>query len=103
MNTSQIVSNSNNRQVATWLFVVCAFVFSMIMVGGVTRLTESGLSMVNWQPISGIIPPLTEVEWDAEFEAYKQYPEYQKVNMGMGLDEFKSIFFWEYAHRLLGR
>ncbi|MDA9619789.1 COX15/CtaA family protein [Alphaproteobacteria bacterium] len=103
MNTSQIVSNSNNRQVATWLFVVCAFVFSMIMVGGVTRLTESGLSMVNWQPISGIIPPLTEVEWNAEFEAYKQYPEYQKVNMGMDLDEFKSIFFWEYAHRLLGR
>jgi len=103
VNTFQNLNNNNNRQVATWLFVVCAFVFSMIMVGGVTRLTESGLSMVNWQPISGIVPPLTEVEWNAEFEAYKQYPEYQKVNKGMVLDEFKSIYFWEYAHRLLGR
>lgn len=75
----------------------------MIIVGGVTRLTESGLSMVNWKPISGIIPPLNEMQWMAEFEAYKQYPEYQKVNMGMTLDEFKNIFFWEYSHRLLGR
>lgn len=93
----------DNRHVALWLFIVCAFVFAMIVVGGVTRLTESGLSMVNWQPVSGIMPPLNEAEWTAEFEAYKQYPEYQKINMGMSLDEFKNIFFWEYSHRLLGR
>lgn len=86
-----------------WLFIVCAFVFAMIVVGGVTRLTESGLSMVNWKPISGIVPPLNEVEWTAEFNAYKAYPEYQKVNMGMSLEEFKNIFFWEYSHRVLGR
>jgi len=95
--------NRNNRHVAVWLLIVCAFVFAMIVVGGVTRLTESGLSMVNWKPISGIIPPISEAEWFAEFEAYKQYPEYQTVNMGMTLDEFKNIFFWEYSHRVLGR
>ncbi|MDG1996475.1 MAG: COX15/CtaA family protein [Emcibacteraceae bacterium] len=93
----------NNRQIAVWLFIVCAFVFAMIIVGGVTRLTESGLSMVNWKPISGIIPPLNEAQWTAEFDAYKEYPEYQKVNTGMSLDEFKNIFFWEYSHRVLGR
>lgn len=93
----------NNRHIAIWLFVVCAFVFAMIVVGGVTRLTESGLSMVNWKPISGIIPPLNEEEWITEFDAYKEYPEYQKVNTGMSLDEFKNIFFWEYSHRVLGR
>jgi cytochrome c oxidase assembly protein subunit 15 len=93
----------NNRHITVWLFVVCAFVFTMIVVGGVTRLTESGLSMVDWKPISGIIPPLNEAEWMAEFDAYKQYPEYQKVNQGMSLDEFKNIFFWEYSHRVLGR
>ncbi|MCP5381880.1 MAG: COX15/CtaA family protein [Kordiimonadaceae bacterium] len=75
----------------------------MVVVGGVTRLTESGLSMVNWKPISGVIPPLNDQQWTAEFEAYKQYPEYQKVNKGMSLDEFKNIFYWEYSHRLLGR
>ena len=86
-----------------WLFIVCAFVFAMIVVGGVTRLTESGLSMVNWKPIAGVIPPMSEAEWVDEFNAYKAFPEYQKVNMGMSLDEFKNIFFWEYSHRVLGR
>jgi len=86
-----------------WLFAVCAMIFVMVIVGGVTRLTESGLSMVNWKPISGIIPPMNAAEWQAEFEAYRQYPEYQKVNAGMSLDEFKQIFFWEYFHRVLGR
>ncbi len=103
MNAYIKAKDRNNRHIAIWLFVVCAFVFAMIVVGGVTRLTESGLSMVNWKPISGIIPPLDGAEWAAEFEAYKQYPEYQKVNRGMSLDEFKNIFFWEYSHRLLGR
>ena len=95
--------NRNHQQIALWLFFVCLMVFGMVIVGGVTRLTESGLSMVNWKPLSGIIPPLNEGEWAKEFAAYQQYPEYQKVNQGMNLSEFKSIFFWEYSHRLLGR
>lgn len=95
--------SQNNRQIATWLFVVCAMIFCMVVVGGVTRLTESGLSMVHWHPLSGIIPPMTDAAWAKEFAAYQQYPEYQKVNQGMSLGEFKSIFFWEYSHRLLGR
>lgn len=103
MNSYLKAKDKYNRHVAVWLFVVCAFVFAMIVVGGVTRLTESGLSMVDWKPISGIVPPMNEAEWMAEFDAYKQYPEYQKVNKGMSLDEFKNIFFWEYSHRVLGR
>jgi len=93
----------NNQQIANWLFFVCAMIFCMVIVGGVTRLTESGLSMVNWKPVSGIIPPLNDGEWAREFTAYQQYPEYQKINRGMSMQEFKAIFFWEYSHRLLGR
>lgn len=93
----------NNQHIAKWLFFVCFMVFTMVIVGGVTRLTESGLSMVNWHPISGVLPPMSEAAWTEEFAAYQQYPEYKKVNQGMSLDEFKSIFYWEYSHRLLGR
>ena len=75
----------------------------MVVVGGITRLTESGLSMVRWEPISGAIPPTSPEAWEAEFTAYKASPEYQKINRGMSLAEFKNIFFWEYVHRLLGR
>jgi cytochrome c oxidase assembly protein subunit 15 len=75
----------------------------MIVVGGVTRLTQSGLSMVDWQPIMGVIPPVSSEEWQSAFDDYKQYPEYQKINRGMSLDEFKGIFYWEYGHRVLGR
>lgn len=89
--------------VSNWLFAVAALVFLMVVVGGITRLTESGLSMVRWEPISGIVPPLNDAQWQAEFEAYKAYPEYQKINRGMSLDEFKAIFFWEYVHRVIGR
>ncbi len=89
--------------IARWLLVVASLVFLMVVVGGITRLTESGLSMVRWEPISGIVPPLSEAEWQAEFAAYKAYPEYQKVNRGMSLAEFKAIFFWEYLHRVMGR
>jgi len=91
------------RAIARWLLIIATLVFVMIVVGGVTRLTESGLSMVRWEPISGIVPPLDQAQWDAEFAAYKAYPEYQKNNRGMSLDEFKRIFFWEYIHRVLGR
>ena len=92
-----------DRAVAYWLASVCVVVFCMIVIGGVTRLTHSGLSMVDWKPILGAIPPIGEDAWQGAFDAYKQYPEYQKVNKGMELSEFKFIYYWEYGHRLLGR
>lgn len=88
---------------SNWLFAVAALVFVMIVVGGATRLTQSGLSMVNWEPVSGVVPPLSDGDWQAEFDAYKDSPEYRELNAGMDLGEFKGIYWWEYAHRLLGR
>ncbi len=89
--------------ISNWLLAVAALVLVMIVVGGITRLTESGLSMVRWEPVSGAIPPLNEADWQAEFDAYRQSPQYQQVNRGMSLAAFKEIYFWEYVHRLLGR
>jgi len=94
---------AHNRAVAAWLLVCCALVFAIVVVGGVTRLTHSGLSIVEWQPIVGALPPLDEPGWQETFGKYKQTPEYRLVNPGMSLDGFKSIFWWEYVHRLLGR
>ncbi|MDH5657322.1 MAG: COX15/CtaA family protein [Spirochaetia bacterium] len=91
------------RSIVIWLFSIYFFVGLMVMVGGITRLTRSGLSIVEWEPFTGIIPPLSETSWQEEFENYKQYPEYKKNNRGMTLEEFKFIFFWEFIHRLLGR
>lgn len=91
------------RQVALWLFICSLMVFATLVVGGVTRLTHSGLSIVEWQPIVGTLPPLNKAEWDETFEKYKKTPEYQKVNHQMDLEEFKGIFWWEYWHRVLGR
>ena len=94
---------NNDRHIAQWLFF-CAFaIFIMIVLGGVTRLTESGLSIVEWKPVMGTLPPIGNLEWMQEFEKYKQFPEYQKVNKGMSLEDFKTIFYYEYSHRLLGR
>lgn len=86
-----------------WLIVVAAMIVAMVLVGGATRLTESGLSIVEWKPVTGAIPPLTAQAWGEAFEAYKAIPQYQQVNRGMSLDEFKTIFWWEWSHRLLGR
>jgi cytochrome c oxidase assembly protein subunit 15 len=97
------VTNPNQRPVVWWLFTACLLIFLMVVVGGITRLTRSGLSMVEWHPVTGVIPPLTAADWEIAFEKYRQYPEYQVLNRGMTLAEFKSIFFWEYLHRLLGR
>ena len=91
------------RAISAWLFAVAALVFLMVIVGGITRLTESGLSIVHWDPISGAIPPLDEADWQAEFDHYRATPQYQLTNAGMTLEDFKTIFFWEYVHRLLGR
>jgi cytochrome c oxidase assembly protein subunit 15 len=89
--------------VRLWLFAVAAFVFAMVILGGATRLTGSGLSITEWRPIIGIIPPLSEAAWQDAFEKYRQIPEYQLVNKGMSLEGFKAIFWWEWAHRLLGQ
>jgi heme a synthase len=89
--------------VAAWLFVCCAMIALMVVVGGITRLTLSGLSITEWKPVIGIVPPLSATDWAAEFAKYQQIPEYRVVHFAMTLDEFKSIYFWEYAHRLLGR
>ena len=91
------------RALVRWLSVVAAMIFLMVVVGGITRLTESGLSMTRWEPVSGAIPPLNAEQWQREFDSYRATPEYQKVNRGMSLAEFQGIFFWEYVHRLLGR
>lgn len=96
-------TNVNDRKVGLWLLSVAGLVFLMIILGGATRLTQSGLSIVDWEPIIGAIPPLSEVDWQEKFEAYKAFPEYKILNRGMTLDEFKGIYRWEYAHRLLGR
>jgi len=93
----------SDRKVGKWLLFSAGLVGAMIVIGGITRLTESGLSMTDWKPLVGAIPPITDAEWEAEFEKYKQFPEYKVLNQGMTVNEFKKIFFWEYSHRLLGR
>ena len=93
----------HSRQIGYWLFFCAAVIFGMILLGGVTRLTNSGLSMVDWKPLMGIVPPLSEADWQHMFFKYQQFPEYQKINMGMSLEAFKSIFMYEYLHRVLGR
>ena len=89
--------------IARWLLAVASLVFAMVVVGGITRLTESGLSITEWKPISGAIPPLTHDQWMDAFRRYQQIPEYQEINRGMSLSDFQFIFFWEWVHRLLGR
>ena len=96
--------NSGQKNIVlTWLCTGLFLVVLMVVVGGITRLTNSGLSMVEWRLISGTIPPINEMEWEEVFLKYQQFPEYQKINKGMNLSEFKTIFFWEYLHRVLGR
>ncbi|MDX1506800.1 MAG: COX15/CtaA family protein [Woeseiaceae bacterium] len=98
-----LTSSRHDRQVSTWLFACCALVFAMIVLGGVTRLTGSGLSMAEWRPIMGAIPPTSDAEWQRVFEIYQQTPEFIKVNSHFDVDDFKGIFWLEYLHRLLGR
>lgn len=89
--------------VANWLLAVAFLVFLMVVVGGITRLTESGLSITEWRPITGALPPLSQADWEEAFALYQATPEYQQINRGMALADFKFIFFWEWFHRLLGR
>lgn len=105
--TAEIITSARRadrlRPVRIWLYAMAALVLLMVVVGGTTRLTGSGLSITEWKPISGTIPPLSDAAWQAEFDNYKQIPQYQVENPNMTLDGFKSIFWWEWAHRLLGR
>jgi cytochrome c oxidase assembly protein subunit 15 len=97
------LSDSSHRAVAYWLLACCALVFAMVVVGGMTRLTHSGLSIVEWRPVTGTLPPLNEAAWQAEFAKYQSSPEFRQRNHAMTLEGFKGIFWWEYFHRLLGR
>lgn len=105
-NTNSITavqSTVQRRAIGIWLIVVAALVVATLLVGGATRLTESGLSITEWKPVTGVLPPLTETQWQVELEKYKTIPQYRELNRGMTLSEFKTIFWWEWAHRLLGR
>ncbi len=93
----------DNKKVIYWLLTGCILIFIMVIVGGITRLTHSGLSISNYKLISGTIPPTNEAEWTAAFDLYKQYPEYQKINHQFTLQDFKDIYFWEWLHRVIGR
>jgi len=93
----------NPKPIITWLFAGCFLIFSMVILGGITRLTGSGLSITEWDVIMGTIPPMNQNDWNTAFDKYKQSPQYQKVNTGMDVEQFKSIFYWEYFHRLVGR
>ena len=98
-----LISPNSNQAISWWLLTCLSLIFAMVILGGVTRLTGSGLSMVNWHPIHGSIPPLSKQQWQQEFGNYQQSPEFQKINRDMNVDEFKSIFWFEYSHRMLGR
>lgn len=93
----------NRAAQRVWLAIVLVAILALVLVGGATRLTDSGLSITEWKPIHGVIPPLSEAEWQEELELYRQIPEYQLINKGMSLDEFKTIYWWEWAHRFLAR
>jgi len=91
------------RAIRLWLYAVAALVLAMVLVGGATRLTESGLSITEWQPVMGVVPPLDDSQWQLEFEKYQAIPQYRELNNGMSLDAFKTIYWWEWTHRLIGR
>src|SRR5580692_3529296 len=98
-----VQADVHRRAIRLWLYAVAALVLAMVLVGGATRLTESGLSITEWQPVIGALPPLSDAQWQAEFEKYQAIPQYHALNQGMSLDAFKSIYWWEWTHRLIGR
>jgi cytochrome c oxidase assembly protein subunit 15 len=97
------IPNYHARAVWLWLQAVATLIFLTLVVGGATRLTESGLSITEWKPVTGVVPPLSDAGWEAEFRAYQAIPQYKELNRGMGLDQFKVIYWWEWTHRLLAR
>jgi heme a synthase len=94
---------ARRHHLRTWLWSGAALTFFILVVGGITRLTQSGLSIVDWRPIMGVVPPLTEAQWQEAFDQYRQFPEYQQLRRGMSMEEFRFIFFWEYIHRVIAR
>lgn len=100
---TSFLRSDRSRPVAVWLFIVAAFVLAMVVVGGATRLTDSGLSITQWKPVTGALPPMSAHDWAEEFARYREIPQYQQVNRGMSLSEFQAIYWWEWSHRLLGR
>jgi cytochrome c oxidase assembly protein subunit 15 len=101
--TAQAINGAPARAIRLWLYAVAALVLAMVLVGGATRLTESGLSITEWQPVMGALPPLDAAQWQAEFDKYQAIPQYRALNQGMSLDAFKTIYWWEWTHRLIGR
>jgi len=101
--TGTLISDTHTRTMRLWLCAVAALVLAMVLVGGATRLTESGLSITEWKPVTGVVPPLSHDAWQAAFEQYRATPQYRAMNSGMSLEAFKTIYWWEWAHRLLGR
>lgn len=97
------MKTKDNKWVIWWLLTGCLLIFTMVVIGGITRLTHSGLSISDYKLVTGTLPPMNETEWQAAFELYKQYPEYQKLNTHFTLQDFKDIYFWEWLHRLIGR
>lgn len=100
---TSFLRSDRSRAVAIWLFVVAALVLAMVIVGGATRLTDSGLSITQWKPVTGALPPMSLADWQAEFDRYRDIPQYRLVNPNMDLAQFKTIYWWEWSHRLLGR
>src|SRR5579862_9210905 len=101
--TMTTVPIQHQRALGLWLYALAALVLAMVLVGGATRLTESGLSITEWQPVMGVLPPLSEPQWHAEFEKYQAIPQYRELNRGMTPHAFKTIYWWEWTHRLIGR
>ncbi len=101
--TANFSDHFRTRAVRWWLYAVAALILAMVLVGGATRLTESGLSITEWRPVTGVLPPLSEKAWQAEFTRYRAIPQYRELNFGMSLDAFKTIYWWEWTHRLIGR
>jgi heme a synthase len=101
--TESLTADTHARAIRLWLYAVAALVLAMVLVGGATRLTESGLSITEWKPVMGVLPPVSEGAWQAAFEKYQAIPQYREMNRGMSLDAFKTIYWWEWTHRALGR
>src|SRR5689334_11051293 len=97
------IDTPRTRAVQLWLYAVAALIFLTLIVGGATRLTESGLSITEWKPVTGVLPPLSAQSWQDEFARYREIPQYRELNRGMTLDQFKTIYWWEWTHRLLAR
>src|SRR5277367_2937928 len=97
------LAETQARAIRLWLYAVAAMVLAIVLVGGATRLTESGLSITEWKPVMGVVPPLGDAQWQSEFEKYQAIPQYRELNNGMSLDAFKSIYWWEWTHRLIAR